>query len=128
VGCKFVLMFKALKIAVLLLFLQPQISNTVVWLLYELDKEYITEQFCVNKDKPALKCNGKCHLATQLTTSDPLQSEQPTQINYIPQIQFFFQDVNQPFVEENLSTLAVVNPSFFYSFEPFVKLDRPPQA
>jgi len=121
-------MTRVLKIAVLLLFLQPQISNTVVWMLYELDKEYITEQFCVNKDKPALKCNGKCHLATQLTNTDPVQSEEPAQINYIPQIQLFYQSLEQPFVELNLKTKADERFSLFYSFEPFVKLDHPPQA
>ena len=121
-------MFKALKIAVLLLFMQPQISNTIVWVLYEIDKEYITEQFCVNKEKPALKCNGKCHLATQLTNAEPAQTEQPAQINYIPQIQLFFQDVEQPFVDEDFNAMAAVKISLFYSFEPFVKLDRPPQA
>ena len=26
----------------------------------------ITELFCVNKEKPQLQCNGKCHLVTQL--------------------------------------------------------------
>jgi len=121
-------MIKALKVAVLLLFLQPQISNTVVWMLYELDKEYITEQFCVNKDKPALKCNGKCHLATQLTTTEPVQSEQPAQINYIPQIQLFFQAIEQPVIVEENSTAAAQIFSLIYSFKPFSKVDRPPQA
>ncbi|MCB0402744.1 MAG: hypothetical protein KDD41_11710, partial [Flavobacteriales bacterium] len=26
----------------------------------------IAEAFCVNKEKPQLQCNGKCHLAKQL--------------------------------------------------------------
>lgn len=33
---------------------------------YELNIEYITEKFCENKEKPELKCNGKCHLAKEL--------------------------------------------------------------
>ena len=27
-----------------------------------LSQDYITEKFCVNKDKPELQCNGKCHM------------------------------------------------------------------
>ena len=121
-------MFKALKIAILLLFLQPQISNTVVWVLYEFDKENITETFCVNKERPELKCNGKCHLATQLTNADPVQSEQPAQINYIPQIQLFFQAIEQPVIVEENSTAAAQIFSLIYSFKPFSKVDHPPQA
>lgn len=121
-------MFKVLKIAVLLLFLQPQISNTVVWGIYELDKEYITEQFCINKDKPALKCNGKCHLAAQLTSTEPVQSEQPAQINYIPQIQLFFQAIEQPVLVEENATAVAQTFSLFYSFKPFSKVHHPPQA
>lgn len=33
---------------------------------YFLNKEYIVEFLCINKDKPELKCDGKCHLAKQI--------------------------------------------------------------
>jgi len=33
---------------------------------YELNIDYIIETYCINKEKPELKCNGKCHLAKQL--------------------------------------------------------------
>ncbi|MBQ0788969.1 MAG: hypothetical protein KBT69_15830 [Oceanihabitans sp.] len=35
-------------------------------LYYELNIDYIVDTYCVNKDKPELQCNGKCHLAKQL--------------------------------------------------------------
>ena len=28
--------------------------------------EYISKELCKNKEKPALKCNGKCHLKSEL--------------------------------------------------------------
>jgi hypothetical protein len=34
---------------------------------FELNIDYIIETYCVNKEKPQLQCNGKCHLAKQLT-------------------------------------------------------------
>lgn len=34
---------------------------------YELNIDYITEKFCENKAKPQLQCNGKCHLAKELS-------------------------------------------------------------
>lgn len=43
---------------------------------YELNKKAITEQFCINKNKPQLHCNGKCHLKKQLQKADDNHSEQ----------------------------------------------------
>lgn len=33
---------------------------------YVINQNYIAEFLCINKDKPELKCNGKCYLAKQL--------------------------------------------------------------
>lgn len=33
---------------------------------YALNQDYIAEFLCINKDKPKLACDGKCHLAKQL--------------------------------------------------------------
>ena len=33
---------------------------------YFVNQAKIIELFCINKEKPQLQCNGKCHLATQL--------------------------------------------------------------
>lgn len=33
---------------------------------YELNKAYIVDTFCVNKDKPMMNCDGKCYLAQQM--------------------------------------------------------------
>jgi hypothetical protein len=44
---------------------------------YRLNIAYITEKFCENKDKPQLQCNGKCHLAKELSLVNA-SSEEPT--------------------------------------------------
>lgn len=55
-------------------------SNSLVkgalFVNYLVNKDYITEKFCVNKDKPILKCDGKCHLAKQFAKQD--KQEKPT--------------------------------------------------
>lgn len=38
----------------------------VVYLDFELNKEYIIENLCENRFKPELNCNGQCYLAKQL--------------------------------------------------------------
>lgn len=44
---------------------------------YQLHKERITELFCVNRDKPRLQCNGKCHLAKKLRKAESSESKAP---------------------------------------------------
>ena len=38
----------------------------VVYLDFELNKEYIIQNLCENRFKPDLNCNGKCYLVKQL--------------------------------------------------------------
>jgi hypothetical protein len=35
-----------------------------IW--YVSNKAYVAKELCVNKKKPQMRCNGKCHLAKQL--------------------------------------------------------------
>lgn len=34
---------------------------------YVLNYEYISTVLCINKDKPEMECNGKCHLVKQVS-------------------------------------------------------------
>ena len=43
--------------------------NVVYVAYFELNIDYIIENYCVNKEKPQLQCHGKCHLATQLAVN-----------------------------------------------------------
>ena len=45
-------------------------------LYYQLNIDYIIETYCINKDRPELQCNGKCHLANQLQIADDENSSE----------------------------------------------------
>lgn len=47
--------------------------------LYELRKEYVAKNLCVNRDKPKLHCNGKCHLKKQLKRASEQQEKEKRQ-------------------------------------------------
>jgi hypothetical protein len=51
--------FVAAPILILLLFTQT-FNKWVVILNYQLNKKYIAEKLCENREKPQLHCNGKC--------------------------------------------------------------------
>ena len=44
----------------------PLFSKVTVVLAWKINQKYIIENLCVNKTKPVLKCNGKCHLMSKL--------------------------------------------------------------
>jgi len=55
------------------LMLLQTLGREVLVVDYQLNKARITALYCVNKARPTLHCNGKCHLAKQLrkTEGDP---------------------------------------------------------
>ncbi len=60
--------------------------KSFVTVSYFVNQAEIIELFCINKEKPMLKCDGKCHLATQLAevendTEDSPFSENNTSYN-----------------------------------------------
>ncbi|OUJ72417.1 hypothetical protein [Hymenobacter crusticola] len=59
------------------LILLQTFSQELMVLDYQVHKERITELFCVNKAKPQLHCNGKCHLAKQLRKAADAESKAP---------------------------------------------------
>ena len=40
--------------------------------------DYIIAKYCVNKDKPEMHCNGKCHLMKQLAIDAPKKESAKT--------------------------------------------------
>lgn len=81
---------KAVAIVLLALYGSLLLKPAVPMLDYVLNYEYISEVLCINKAQPQLQCDGKCHLRTQLESSQdeeaPGKPVPPTseeeQINY----------------------------------------------
>ncbi len=44
---------------------------------YQLNRSAITARYCVNKARPQLHCNGKCHLAKQLRRAEGSDKKAP---------------------------------------------------
>ncbi len=41
-------------------------QTNLIELYYRLNTAAITQEYCVNKNKPQMHCNGQCHLAKEL--------------------------------------------------------------
>lgn len=60
-----------------LLFVYTINFKSFVTISYFVNQAEIIELFCINKEKPQLKCDGKCHLATQLAEVETDTEETP---------------------------------------------------
>ncbi|HTA83122.1 MAG TPA: hypothetical protein VK783_09320 [Bacteroidia bacterium] len=54
-------------------FITVNFSKVLIVVHYELNKKQLTEQFCVNKDKPEMHCCAKCLLKKKLAEDDAKQ-------------------------------------------------------
>lgn len=64
------------SIALILLVLLQAATSSVLVASYHLQQDYITRAFCINKARPQLHCNGKCHLAKQLRKAADAEQKQ----------------------------------------------------
>ena len=98
---------------------------------YVVNYEYITKVLCVNKAKPKLQCNGKCHLMKELAkTSEsqtPISSNkkiatQELEVLFFEEIKSF--KITSLYFEEKQKTISIYSNSYFYLNS--VSVFRPP--
>jgi hypothetical protein len=64
-------------------------NQALILVNYNLNHDYIVESFCINKAKPEMKCEGKCHLRKELKKNDEQQKE-PKNLKEFSQLVFCF--------------------------------------
>ena len=98
-------MKKAIFIIALFLLLKPILPIVE----YVVNYEYISKVLCVNKAKPMMHCNGKCHLMKELAKAS--ESEKPISDKKIVVHEFeilFFQDIKPFTITSFLNTNQAV--------------------
>jgi len=77
-------MFKRILIYFLIM---ATVSNGVMQLViysgYQMNKEYITSVFCINKEHPELHCDGQCFLARKLKDLDTKNKQVQDQLKRV---------------------------------------------
>ncbi len=76
----FILMKKVISYIFLLGLVVKPIANISMVSYYQFNISEIIDKYCINKDKPALNCNGKCYLSKQLSAVDN-SSQEDNKIN-----------------------------------------------
>jgi hypothetical protein len=58
-------------------FLGQAFNTSFIFLEYQLNKEYISKNLCENRDKPEMKCEGRCYLCKRLKKEENKDQENP---------------------------------------------------
>lgn len=97
---------------------------------YETHLNEIIEKYCINKDKPELQCNGKCHLAKEITGIDATDDTKA-----IVNVSAAFYPVYFQQVEQSTFTFIATKKStkfykylYTYSYLLSNKIDKPPMV
>lgn len=86
---------KGTIILALFMLLKPILPVVEYVVLYD----YIRTELCINKSKPELKCNGKCHLAKELKNASDSKEEGTTKKHFSVETNITFcQEINQDLV------------------------------
>lgn len=103
----------------------------IIYLEYEFNRDYITKNFCVNKNRPQLHCNGKCYLAKKLKATQERDEHQ----SKISAFKFWFEVYHrcQNCFNEINTTPNVIAKTLRYTYldnyflSPIASILKPPQ-
>ena len=89
------------RIVALLLFFAMQIPLMNKWgavAYYRINRDYIAENLCVNRDKPMLNCNGQCYLAKKLKAAEEKEQKSNLErLEKMPEVVLSFQAIQPIF-------------------------------
>ena len=101
--------FKHIAISILILStIGSTLTVPLVYLDFEMRREYIAEVLCINRDKPIAVCGGTCYLNLNLEKSTPNPQTPPS--NYTNLLGFYFQEIE---AREFCNPFAIVDPYLF---------------
>lgn len=69
---------KILSITLLIALAIKLLMAPAIFLDYQLRKDFIVKNYCVNKNRPEMHCDGKCYLAKQLKKAQEKEEKEAT--------------------------------------------------
>ncbi|HSZ71641.1 MAG TPA: hypothetical protein VK750_03125 [Cytophagaceae bacterium] len=113
---------------VFILLLQCSMKLAIV-VSYHINKDYITANFCENKARPQMKCNGKCYLAKKIQAEEKQEQTLPSVLKGLHDIVLFYQ-VNTFSLEISSFSILIRNYSLYLLKQyvsPLSGILQPPQ-
>ena len=125
------MMLKNIVIALLVLLVSIQVFDRFgLMAYYQLNKAYMTELFCINKERPELQCQAMCYVNSKLQIQEEEKEKIPLRISDKKDIQYCNKQYNS-ISKESLTSNRSTSSFFFkdYISRPIVKgIFHPPRA
>lgn len=96
---------------------------------YEINKTYIAKVLCVNRDKPAMHCDGKCYLKKKLQQDQQRKDSENGNMGSKPDVLLFCSDntaFNPNVLESAVFTFPLLKSHNYTS--PHFRIFHPPCA
>jgi len=91
---------------------------------YVINYEYISEVLCVNKEKPELKCNGKCHLMQELAKASEDEKPISDKKAHHSEVEIlFFEQLNSFCFSAKNAIIVKTIPSFYSNLYNHISCD-----
>ena len=74
---------RAIAILLLCCSVSVNLSGLFVFAGFEINRDYIAKELCVNKDRAELQCKGKCYLMKKLKQAQEKEQQQESQVQKI---------------------------------------------
>jgi hypothetical protein len=106
-------------------------GTTIVLTDYQINKEYIAKVLCINKSKPKMHCNGKCHLKKELNKAEKKENSPANPLKEKSEIQLFSQHYSSLELFTSIQTTHnkyISDYSFPLSDKYLDSIFHPPQA
>lgn len=104
-------------------------SKALIVAEYRLNRDYIAKFLCVNRDKPKMHCNGRCHLMKKIK-----QEEKKDQDNPERRAENKFEIITATFQPASIAPVRTVSDMEYPVFQESICTDfassffHPPQA
>ncbi len=127
-------MKKVISVFLLLTLCSQLMVKVGVIVTWKFNQNYISQNLCINRDKPEMECNGKCHLQKQLKSVEDNQTKEtsaslPLKLKNLKTDDFVNHSEMQVSFIQTVQNL-ILNSTFntHYSFNYISSCFRPPQV
>ncbi len=87
-------------------------QTNLIELYYRLHTAAITQEFCINKNKPQMHCNGQCHLAKELKkATQPVTNNTNSNKNF-KNVELFVNH-STAYISQLISTISITYPCLY---------------
>ncbi len=109
------------------LYLLAMIKPALPVIEFYLNQDFIAEFLCINRDKPELQCNGKCHLSKMIESETDNEQAPTIDLREYPVALLNFKILEDTF-KNSAEVVLETSYNSDYSYLYFTSLLRPPRC